>query len=195
MKHTLLTSLFIQLTVILYCQDIHVKVAPTIGIAPYYLMVTGGPGQKFKAGFNTSADYYFKSDSRLNNGFGLSYQYSQAEFTPNMNTGEFGGQVDRINIIVFKLLSSFEINDKTHLIFNPLIEFQLNYDDDLILDNQSGIGFALAFEKRYLLNEKADLIIGPELRVYNILPFANSGFTHRLTVFGINAGINFKLDN
>ena len=90
---------------ILYGQEIKISVAPTINNAFYYQFVAGGAGQKTKSGISTSVEYIFRNEKRISLGLGLNYQFCRVEFTPNMNTGDFIGQTDIVNLISVNLVS------------------------------------------------------------------------------------------
>lgn len=192
MKKAILTSIILILTITLYGQEIKISVAPTVNAAPNYQGVDGGPGQKAKAGFSTTFEYSFRNDKKINLGFGLCYQFSQVEFTSNMNTGDFLGQTDKVNLLSFNLLSKYNLKKNFFLSFNPLINLDINYDTESILDNQSGLGLSLSFGKRIKLNDNILLNIEPRLWIHNIIPFNKETYTDRLTIAGLNFGLVFR---
>jgi hypothetical protein len=191
MKKIILTSLVIILTTILYGQEIKISVAPTINNVLYYQFVAGGAGRNFKTGFGASLDYIIRNDKRVNLGLGLSYQFSQVEYTPNMNTGDFIGQTDRVSLIFINLISIYNLKKNFYLSLNPLIDFHLNYDTENIIDKQSGCGLSFSFGKHLKLTDRILLNLEPKLWIHNIIPFYGDQLTQRPTVAGLNVGFVF----
>ena len=207
MKKSILTSIVFILTTILYGQQdsagnsdqdrlnyksrIKISVTPTENIALYYQSVQGGPGRKFKPGFSTSFEYLFRSNKKINLGFGLCYQFAQVEYTPNMNTGDFSGQIDKISVISFNFSTIYKSKKDFYLSLNPMVTLQLNYNSDLITDKQSGLGLSFSVGKYFNLNDKLRLNVEPKLWIHNIVPFTNENLPLRLTTFGLNLGLVF----
>ena len=207
MKKIVLSSLVLILTTILYGQQdangerdqdnlknksqIKISVAPTVDNALYYKSVQGGAGRNFKLGFSTSFDYLFRSDKKINLGFGLCYQYAQVEYTPNMNTADFTGQIDKISLISFNLSSIYKLKNDFYLSLNPMVNLQLNYNSDFMTDKQSGVGLSLSVGKYFKLNDKVRLNFEPKLWIHNIVPFNGESFPLRLTTLGLNLGLVF----
>jgi hypothetical protein len=171
MKKTILTSFIFILTTFLYGQEFKISVAPTINNALYYKFVAGGPGRNFKPGFSTSLDYSILNDKKVTFGFGICYQFAQVEYTPNMNTGDFIGQTDKVSLISFS--------------------FSTIYNLEYITDQQSGFGLSFSFGKHLNLNDGIQLNIEPKLWIHNIIPFQNENLPLRLTTCGLNLGIVF----
>jgi hypothetical protein len=195
MQKVFLISIVFSLTTILYGQEFKISVAPTINNALYYHFVAGGPGRGFKSGFSTSVEYILRNDKRINLGFGLSYQFCQVEYTPNMNTGDFIGQTDRVNLISINLISVCNLKKDFYLSVNPLIDFHLNYYSENIIDKQSGCGLSFSIGKLLKLNDRILLNLEPRLWIHNIIPFYNDHLTQRLTVAGLNVGLVFGHKN
>jgi hypothetical protein len=195
MKKVTLTFLIAFLTIILYGQEFKISLAPTINNTFYYQFVAGGAGHNFKSGFSTSLDYIIRKDKRVNLGFGLSYQFCQVEYTPNMNTGDFVGQTDRVNLISVNLISVYNLKKNFYLSLNPLIDFHLNYDRENVIDRQSGVGLSFSFGKHLELNDRIQLNLEPKLWIHNIISFYNNNLTERLTVAGLNVGLVFGYKN
>lgn len=195
MKKVFLISIVFSLATILYGQEFTISIAPTINNAFYYQFVAGGAGHNFKSGFSTSLEYKLRNDKRINLGFGLSYQFSQVEYTPNMNTGDFIGQTDRVNLISINLISVCNLKKKFYLSLNPLIDFHLNHDSENIIDKQSGCGLSFSFGKHLKLTDRILLNIEPKLWIHNIIPFYGDQLTQRLTVAGLNVGLVFGHKN
>lgn len=191
MKKVTLTSLIVFLTTMVYGQEIKISVAPTINNAFYYQPVDGGAGRKFKTGYGTSLDYIIRKDKRVNLGLGLSYQFCQVEYTPNMNTGDFIGQTDIVNLISVNLVSVYDLNKNFYLSLNPSIDFHLNYETENVIDRQSGVGLSISFGKYLKLTDDILLNLEPKLWIHNIIPFSGFDFTQRLTVAGLNVGLVF----
>jgi hypothetical protein len=207
MKKSILTSIVFILTTILYGQQdpignsdqdslnyksrIKISVAPTENIALYYQSVQGGPGLKFKPGFSTSFEYLFRSNKKINLGFGLCYQFAQVEYTPNMNTGDFTGQIDKISVISFNFSTIYKSKKDFYLSLNPMVTLQLNYNSDFITDKQSGLGLSFSVGKYFNLNDKLRLNVEPKLWIHNIVPFTDENLPLRLTTFGLNLGLVF----
>jgi len=205
MKKSVLASLVFIMTTILYGQQdnignsgqdnlikksqIKISAAPTLDNAFYFQSVQGGPGRNIKLGFSTSFEYLFRSDKKINLGFGTCYQFAQIEYTPNMNTGEFTGQIDKISIISFNFSSIYKLKKDFYLSLNPMVNFQLNYNSDLMTDKQSGIGLSFSCGKYFKLNEKLRLNIEPKLWIHNIVPFNAESLPLRLTTLGLNLGL------
>ncbi len=207
MKKSILTSIVFILTTILYGQQdpfgnsdqdnlnfksvIKISVSPTENIALYNQPVEGGPGRKFKPGFSTSFEYLFRSNKKINLGFGLCYQFAQAEYTPNMNTGDFTGQIDKISVISFNFSTIYKSKKDFYLSLNPMVTLQLNYNSDFITDKQTGLGLSFSVGKYFNLNDKLRLNVEPKLWIHNIVPFRNENLPLRLTIFGLNLGLVF----
>ncbi len=191
MKKITLTFLIAFLTIILYGQEFKISVAPTINNTFYYQFVAGGAGRNFKSGFSTSLEYTIRNDKRINFGFGLSYQFCQVEYTPNMNTGDFIGQTDIVNLFSVNLVSVYDLNKNFYLSLNPSIDFHLNYETENVIDRQSGVGLSLSFGKYLKLTDDILLNIEPKLWIHNVIPFSGFDLTQRLTVAGLNVGLVF----
>ena len=208
MKKSILTSIvFLSSTIIYGQQDptgnsdqgnlysksvIKISVAPTNNIALYYQGVVGGPGVNNKPGFSTSFEYLFRSNKKINLGFGLCYQFAQVEYTPNMNTGDwFTGQIDKISVISFNFSTILKSKHDLYLSLNPMITLQTNYDSDFITDNQSGLGMSVSVGKYFNLNDKLRLNIEPRLWINNIVPFQDEHLYKKLTSLGLNLGLVF----
>lgn len=195
MKKLALISLIVFLTTFVYGQEIKISVAPTTNNALYYKFVAGGPGRGFKSGFSASVEYILRNEKRINLGLGLNYQFCRVEFTPNMNTGDFIGQTDIVNLISVSLVSVYDLKKNFYLSVNPLIDFHLNYDAENIIDRQSGVGLSFSFGKYFKLNEEILLNLEPKLWVHNIIPFYGFNLPQRLTVAGLNVGLVFGNKN
>ncbi len=191
MKKVTLSFLIAFLTIILYGQEIKISVAPTINNAFYYQFVAGGAGQKTKSGISTSVEYIFRNEKRISLGLGLNYQFCRVEFTPNMNTGDFIGQTDIVNLISVNLVSVYDLNKNFYLSLNPSIDFHLNYETENVIDRQSGVGLSISFGKYLKLTDDILLNLEPKLWIHNIIPFSGFDFTQRLTVAGLNVGLVF----
>jgi len=207
MKKIILTSIVFILTTIIYGQPeiigksdqdnikqkshIKISIAPTVDNALYFKSVQGGAGRNFKPGFSTSFEYIFRSNNKINLGLGFCYQFAQVEYTPNMNTGDFTGQTDKLNVISFNFSSIFKLKKDFYLSLNPMVNLQLNYDSDLMTDKQSGLGLSLSGGKYFDLNEKFQLNVEPRLWIHNIVPFNGENLPLRLTTLGLNLGLVF----
>jgi hypothetical protein len=208
MKKSILTAIVFLLSTIIYGQqnttgdsdqknlnsksDIKISVAPTNNMAPYYQEVSGGAGMNKKPGFSTSFEYLFRSDKIINLGFGLSYQFAQVEYTPNMNTGDwFTGQIDKISVISFNFSTIVKSKHDFYLSLNPMITLQTNYNSDFITDDQTGLGMSVSVGKYFNLNDKLRLNIEPRLWINNIVPFQDEHLYKKLTTLGLNLGLVF----
>ena len=198
MKKSILTSVIFILTTILYWQqdsickpEIRILVAPTINTALHYQFVAGGQGRKSKPGFSTSFEYLFRSDKKINLGFGLCYQFAQVEYTPNMDSGEFTGQTDNVSVISLNLTTIYNLKRYFYLSLNPMINLQLNYNSNLITGRQTGLGLSFSVGKYFNLNDKLRLNIEPKLWIHNIVPFQDENLPLRLTTCGLNLGLVF----
>ena len=189
MKKIFLLSVVFSLTTILIGQEFKISVAPTINNALYYKFVAGGPGRGFKSGFSTSVEYILRNEKRINLGLGLDYQFCRVEYTPNMNTGDFIGQTDIVNLISVNLVSVYDLNKNFYLSLNPLIDFHLNYDTENVIDRQSGVGLSISFGKFLKLTDEILINLEPKLWIHNIIPFSGFDLTQRLTVAGLNVGL------
>ena len=186
-------SINYKLTDSLKCApEFKISIAPTIGTVLYYRFVAGGPGRKFKPGFSASFDYSFRSDNKINFGFGLNYQFAQVEYTPNMDSGDFTGQTDNVILISFNFATIYNLKKNFYLSLNPLINLQLNYRSDLMTKKQTGLGLSFSVGKKFFLNNNIQLNIEPKLWINNIVPFNPDGWLkHRLTALGLNFGFVF----
>jgi hypothetical protein len=207
MKKSILTSIVFILTTLLYGQhdsidyvgqdslkckpEIKISVAPTIDNALHFQSVEGGPGRNFKPGFSTSIEYLFRCDKKINLGFGLCYQFAQVEYTPNMNSGNFTGQTDKLSLISLNFTTVYNLKRDFYLSFNPLVNIQLNYKSDFITDKQTGLGLSFSLGKQIQLNDKIRLNIEPKIWIHNIIPFRDEHYPLRLTTAGLNLGLVF----
>jgi hypothetical protein len=190
-KATLISFLFI-LTTILPGQEIKISISPTINNAFYFKSVVGGAGRDFKPGFSTSLDFLFLNEKRINIGFGFRYQFMQVEYTPNMNTGDFTGQTDRINIASLDISAIYNLKHNFYLNLSPLINLQLKYTSDLMTDKQNGLGLSLSIGKYLNLKDNLRLNIEPKLTINNIVPFnPEDSMTLRMASVGLNIGLVF----
>ena len=190
MKKTTLAFLILIMTTILYGQEIKISVAPTINNALYYQFVAGGPGRNYKPGFSTSIDYIFPNDKKINFGIGFCYQFSQVKYTPNMNTGNFTGQTDKVSLISINFATIYNLKRNFYLSLNPLINLQLNYKSDFITDKQNGLGLSFSIGKHFNLNDKIQLNIEPKFWINNIFPVQAEN-SLKLTTAGLNLGLVF----
>ena len=195
MKKTTLAFLILIMTTILYGQEITISVAPTINNALYYQFVAGGPGRNYKPGFSTSIDYIFPNDKKINFGIGFCYQFSQVKYTPNMNTGNFTGQTDKVSLISINFATIYNLKRNFYLSLNPLINLQLNYKSDFITDKQNGLGLSFSIGKHFYLNDKIQLNIEPKIWINNIFPVQAENLSLRLTTAGLNLGLVFGKKN
>ena len=190
-KAPLILILFI-LTTILHGQEIKISIAPTINNAFYFKSVDGSAGRDFKPGISTSLDFSFLNEKRINIGFGFRYQFMQVEYTPNMNTGEFTGQTDKINIVSFDISAIYNLKHNFYLSLSPLINLQTKYTSDLMTDKQNGLGLSLSMGKHINLKDNIQLNIEPELTINNIVPFNPDNYlTLRMASAGLNIGLVF----
>jgi hypothetical protein len=191
MKNAILTSLILIMTTILSGQEIKISVAPTMNNALYYRFVAGGPGRNYEPGISASIEYIFPNDKKINFGLGFCYQFSQVKFRPNMNSGSFTGQTDKVNLISINFAAICNLKKNFYLSLNPMINLQLNYKSDFITDRQNGLGLSLSIGKHFILNDKIQLNIEPKLWINNIYPFQTENLPLRLTTAGLNIGLVF----
>ncbi len=191
MKKTSLFYCLFIFTPVLFAQEIKISVAPTINNAFYFKAVDGGPGRNFKPGFSALLEYSFPDDKIIKLGVGICYQFAMVEYTPNMNTGNFTGQTDKLSLASVNFAAIFNLGKDFYLSLTPLISLQLNYDSNYITDRQSGPGISFSFGKHLKLNDKIKLNIEPEIRINNIIPFRSENLPLRLTSAGINFGLVF----
>jgi hypothetical protein len=191
MKNAILTFLLIIMTTILYGQEISISVAPTINNALHYRFVAGGPGRNYKPGFSSSLDYIFLIDKKIKLGLGFCYQFSQVEYTPNMNTSNFTGQTDKVSLISINFATIYNLKRNFYLSLNPFINLQLNYKSDFITDKQNGLGLSFSIGKHFYLNDKIQLNIEPKIWINNIFPVQAENLPLRLTTAGLNLGLVF----
>ncbi len=191
-KSILVSSIFI-FTTILSGQEIKISIAPIINAGLYYqISVLGGPGQNIKPGLITSLDYLLINDKRINFGFGLSYNYSQVEFVPNLNNPELLLHSENINLISVRLKSVFKLKNQYYFSLDPALDFHIHYDSQQTLDKQSGFGMSFGFGKNIQLKETVFLNIEPRLWIHNIISFSNPTHGYHLTALGINIGLVFN---
>ena len=195
MKKTILTSLIFIMPAILFGQEINISVAPTINNALHYQFVAGGPGRNFKPGFSSSLDYIFLNDKKIRVGLGFCYQFSQVEYTPNMNTGDFTGQTDKLSLISINFATIYNLKRNFYLSLNPLINIQLNYKSDFITDKQNGLGLSFSIGKHFYINDKIQLNIEPKIWINSIFPVQSENLSLRLTTAGLNFGLVFGKKN
>jgi hypothetical protein len=192
MKKATLISILCILTTVLPGQEIKISLAPTINNAFYFKSVVGSAGRDFKPGFSTSLDFSFLNEKRINIGFGFSYQFMQVEYTPNMNTGDFTGQTDKINIASLDITAIYNLKHNFYLSLSPLINLQLKYTSDLMTDKQNGLGLSLSIGKHFSLKDNIRLNIEPKLTINNIVPFNLVYYrTLRMASAGLNIGLVF----
>jgi hypothetical protein len=191
MKKSILLSIILTITTIIYSQQIKVSVAPTINFAPHYKSVQGGPGQNLKIGITSSVDYLFLSDKKLNFGFGLNYHFCQVEFVPNMNTGEMIKHTDKINLVSLRFKSVLNFTNQFYISLDPSIDINLNPDSQQTIGNQTGLGLSLGLGKNIKIKEAQYLNIEPKLWIHNIVSFSKEIYPYRLTTVGLNIGYVF----
>jgi hypothetical protein len=191
MKKTILTSLVLIMTTILYGQEIKISVAPTINAGLYYQFVAGGPGQNLKAGFTTSLDYLFRNDRKINFGLGLNYHFSQVKFVPNLNSGDMPLHTENVNLISVRFKSVYKLKNLFYLSLDPFVDFHLKYDSQQTLDKQSGFGLSFGIGKNIKINEAVFINIEPKFWIHNIIPFTETNLPYRLTTLGLNVGLIF----
>jgi hypothetical protein len=186
MKKTSMILFTLIMTTFLYGQELKVSVAPTINAGLHYQFVSGGPGQKLKAGLTTSFDYLFLNDKKVNFGIGLNYHLSQVEFIPNLNTGDMILHTENVNIVSLRFASMFKLKNQFYLSLDPSLDIQINYDTQRTLDKQSGLGISFGLGKNFKISESILLNIEPKLCIHNIIPKER-----HLTTLGLNLGLIF----
>jgi hypothetical protein len=208
MKKSIFTAIVFLLSTIIYGQkdptgnsdqenlnsksDIKISVAPTNNFVLIPEGMVGGPGMNNKPGFITSFEYIFRSNKIINLGAGLSYQFAQIEYTPNINTSDwFTGQVDKISVISFNFSTIVKSKQDFYLSLSPIITLQTNYNSDFITANQSGLGMSFSVGKYFNLNNKLRLNIEPRLWINNIVRFQEEKLYNKLTTLGLNLGLVF----
>lgn len=191
MKKTIIASILIISTNILYGQEFRISIAPTVSCGLYYQFVAGGPGQNIKRGFTSSLDYLFLNDNRINTGLGFSYHFSQVEYVPNMNTGDMPLHTENVNLISFRFKSVYKFKNHFYLSLDPSVDFHPGYDSQQTLDKQSGIGLSFGFGKNIRIKDAVYLNIEPKLWTHNIISFTESDLPYRLTSLGLNFGLVF----
>lgn len=165
--------------------------ASTLSNAIHYQFVAGGPNAIPRPGFNIAFEHVRSTTNRVTYGFGVSYQFSQVEFSPApMIEGE--SHTEKINVISASFKTVFNFRKGYFLSTDPLIDIQLKSSSQKSISNQSGIGFSIGYGKRILLNEKFSINIEPRLWVHNIVPFVDTNIPERLTVIGLKAGIQLR---
>jgi hypothetical protein len=192
MKKARLIFILLILTTALSGQEIKISLAPTINNAFYFIQVDGGPGHDFKPGFSTSLDFLFLNRKKINIGFGFCYQFMQVEYTPNMNTGDFTGQTDNINILSINVAAIYNLKHDYYISLNPLMNLQLKYTSDLITDKQNGLGLSFSIGKYFSLKDNIRLNIEPKININNIAPFGTEDYLKlRMVSAGLNIGLVF----
>jgi len=191
MRKLILSSIIFFLTTILYGQEFKISLAPTINSAHFYRAMLGTPyEQNWKAGLSTSFDYLFIRDKKINFGFGINYHFSQVEFILNSNTGDMILRTENTNLISLSFRTVYILKNHFYISLDPAIDLHLNYDDQQLLDNQSGLGLSLGIGKNIKINDALLLNIEPKLWVHNIVSFKEIS-PYRLTTIGVNVGLVF----
>jgi len=97
------------------------------------------------------------------------------------------------HLTLFSIPCNIWIKMKRHFAFG----FGIQYDeriatkDTTTINNQSGIGINVKFEKDFKITETSMITVTPELTVHDIIPFHPEKNQQHLTVLGLRIGYKF----
>lgn len=192
MKKTLLALGIFLMATVLSAQEFKISMAPTINNIFHYRSVQGGPHGSFMPGFYTQADYFFKTDKKVEFGIGLNYQLSNVSVkTPYSGTNDYTQSNQRIDLISLSFETIINLKKHFYLNLSPILALQLSSNLFRPVDDQSGLGLSFGLGKNIKLNESLFLSIEPQIRIYNIVPFQKEDLPFRLTTAGLNLGLVF----
>ena len=196
------TILFLlSMTSILCGQEFEISVAPTINNVFNY-SYPGVFKTKAKVGLSTTLEYSIRSDKRLSLGIGLNYQYCQVEMIPGKYSSLGMPFTEKINLFSIYIRSAYNMQRGFYISLDPTYHFQ-DYDIlTQIIDNQTGLGLSFGvgkkfrFKERLFSNFNPDFLkIEPRLWINNIIPLRKKDQHDRLTIFGLNMGLVFRVKN
>jgi hypothetical protein len=172
----------------------------SVSVAPIYVHIfprtyIGFPEVKPHYGIGISADYQRFIGHLFSIGLGIDYLQSSVEVGPTI---PFPGEPSNpAHMETVKLLStSFRtvLNFKHGFFFsaNPFIEYQLFQDDELLIDNQNGIGLSFSCGKRFQVGQNIGLYLEPIFWLKNIIGLEDNTYPIRLNTIGIKAGVSIQ---
>jgi len=193
MKTILLTILAAFFTTNAFTQEIKISISPTMNNALHLRYVSGGPNYNWRPGVNASLSYHFKTDNKINFAVGLTYQNATVQvdpfITPQDDPPPFN---ESINLLALNVGAYYNFNKGYFASIDPLIHFQIDYHDDNSISNQTGIGISGGIGKKLNFKSNMSISIEPKIWIYNLIPFQEESLPLRLTVAGLNIGLNFK---
>ena len=180
----------------LHGQMFNVSVAPTyVHIFPKTYL--GAPFVEPHYGIGISADYLRSIVDRFSIGLGINYLHSNVEVGPTMPFPEEPSNPAHMETI--KLLSTsfkavLNLNYGFYFTANPFIEFQLSQDDELVIDNHTGIGLSFSCGKRFQVSQRVGILLEPIIWIKNIIPLGGDppAYPKRLNTIGVKAGVSIQ---
>ena len=178
----------------LHGQMFSVSVAPTyVHIFPKNYL--GVPLVKPHYGIGISADYLRSISGLFSIGLGIDYLHSSVEIGPGMPfLGEpsHPAHMETIKLLSTSFKAVLNLNYGFYFTANPFIEFQLAQDDELLIDNQNGIGISFSCGKRFQVSQRVGILLEPIIWIKNIIGLEDNTYPIRLNTVGLKAGIFLK---
>jgi hypothetical protein len=193
MKKTAFTFIIFIMTTVLFGQEFKFSIGPTASGIFHYKFVAGGPYGTPRLGLNSQFDYLFVTKKKVEFGIGVGYQNSQLEIVdPLDGVNGYSTYIQKVELLTLRLRSVLNFRNDFYISFDPIIDFQINGGHlGQVIDNQSGLGFAMGIGNNINLNKSLALNIEPTLWIHNIVPFKAKDQPVHLSVVGLNFGLIF----
>jgi hypothetical protein len=189
MKKLILTGCVVLLTASLSGQNLRMAITPITNV--FHSKYLGDTFDSPKLGFNASLDYLFTTNKFIRFGIGLDYQSSRTLNVSPISQIEYSALSEKINIYSITLKSMLKLTKEFYFSFDPTIDYQGNYSNTQITDNQSGLGLSVGIGGNFKLNNFLQFNVEPRLWIHNIIPFDATNSPFRLSTAGINLGLIF----
>jgi hypothetical protein len=195
MKKTLISLIFLVVSNYSYSQTHSIGLSPGYifsGGAADFAALDGASSYHYKSGNQFGLNYRLQLSKNLSLLSGLQRQQLSMEAQNGSSTGElqtWDFQVENLNIPFYANLSFFKY---FFVEGGPMLNFQVNQQDPFGIDDQSGIGAALAIGAQYDIG-KLNVFIKSQTLMQAIIPFSKENYHDRLTANSLTIGVFYQL--
>ena len=192
MRKSILILSMILIAKMLHGQQFEISIGPTFNNLFHSPAIIGFPNYNSKIGFCTGFTFTSSTENRFTFKYGINYQCAKIEIDPFIDP-RFNPPPYDASINLFSLGASANLNLR-HLFYidlGPTIDLSFKNNPEESIDNQTGIGVALRFGKKFKLNDNLSFSISPNVWIHNLIPIKEKDSPSKLVVAGLNGGITF----
>ena len=154
--------------------------------------LVGGPSYDGKGSDIFGINYQRALNKDISLETGLEYSKNKIGITPSFYPGiDLTPRQEDIELITIPVYVKFTFFKYFFVNGGTLIDFEINREDYLSTDEQSGIGFGAGIGGQYTFRNFT-FYINPLLRYHALIPFHKENYQQHLTEAGIKFGLGYN---